>query len=491
MPTPLERVRALNDRPIAPDGARVVYWMVATRRPRHNFALERAVDHARALAKPLVVLEPLRAGYLHACDRFHRFVLDGMADHAAFFRERRVAYHPYVEPAPGEGAGLLEALAKDACVVVTDDWPCFFVPHMQRAAAAKLGVRLEAVDASGLLPVSRAGKALGRAFDFRRLLHRELPSALEDWPLADPTAVEDLVPASIPRGVTSRWPRASAALLAGAHDALAALPIRHTILPTGERGGFRAAEDRLARFVEARLDGYEERAHPDADVASELSPHLHFGHLGPHAVLGAIAAREGWSPAELDPSARGARAGFWGTRPAAEQFLDQLVTWRELGFNACRYDEAYDRYASLPAWARATLAAHARDPRPPGYDLARLEAAATDDPLWNAAQRQLVESGRMHNYLRMLWGKKIVGWAPSPEAALEWMITLNDRYALDGRDPNSYSGIFWVLGRYDRPWGPERPIFGTVRYMTSESARRKLRLRAYLDRWGDTPALFS
>ena len=208
--------------------------------------------------------------------------------------------------------------------------------------------------------------------------------------------------------IAARWPRPSAALLAGDRGTLEPLPIRHGVAPTGARGGLRAAEARLARFVEPQLDRYEERAHPDADVASELSPYLHFGHLGSHTVLGAIAAREGWSPAELDPSARGARAGFWGTRPATEQFLDQLVTWRELGLNACRYDEAYDRYTSLPAWARATLAAHARDPRPPGYDLPRLEAAATDDPLWNAAQRQLVESGRMQNYLRMLWGKKIV-----------------------------------------------------------------------------------
>lgn len=155
--------------------------------------------------------------------------------------------------------------------------------------------------------------------------------------------------------------------------------------------------------------------------------------------------------------------------------MDQLVTWRELGFAACAYTDDYDRYEGLPAWARATLDAHADDPRPAVYEPEVLEAAATHDPVWNAAQRQLVDDGVVHGYLRMLWGKQLLAWSPSPRAALAEMIRLNDTYALDGRDPNSYSGIGWVLGRYDRPWGPERPVFGTVRYMTSANTARKLR----------------
>ncbi|MCA9605731.1 MAG: deoxyribodipyrimidine photolyase [Myxococcales bacterium] len=459
--------------------------MVAARRPHRSFALERAADLALELDRPLLVLEPLRVGYAWACDRFHRFVIDGMADHDAFFRDRGVAYHPHVEPSPGDGRGLLEALAADACAVVTDDWPCFFLPRMQAAAAARLDVRLEAVDGNGLMPIRRAEKAFARAFDFRRYLHRELGDALESWPLPDPTA-RALRPGAIPEAVAKRWPRASAARLSGD---VGDLPIDHAIGPTDLRGGFVAAEARVADFVASRLDRYDERNHPDAEAESGLSPYLHFGHVSTHAVLKAIADREGWSPAELDPSAKGAREGFWGTSPAAEGFLDQLVTWRELGFNQCVHEPRYDSYAALPDWAKATLAKHARDPRPAGYDLDRLEAAQTDDPLWNAAQRQLVESGRMHNYLRMLWGKKILGWAPRPEVAAEWMITLNDKYALDGRDPNSYSGIFWCLGRHDRAWGPERDIFGTIRYMTSDSTRRKLKLSGWLARWGEQRSL--
>ena len=161
------------------------------------------------------------------------------------------------------------------------------------------------------------------------------------------------------------------------------------------------------------------------------------------------------------------------------------MTWRELGYGFCFHRPDYADFESLPDWARKTLADHEDDERPAVYDLRAFETASTHDEIWNAAQRELVARGRIHNYLRMLWGKKILHWSRSPREALAVMIELNNKYAIDGRDPNSYSGIFWVLGRFDRAWGPERPVFGKVRYMTSESTRRKLRLKGYLERWGD------
>ena len=251
-------------------------------------------------------------------------------------------------------------------------------------------------------------------------------------------------------------------------------------------GGPRAAERTLRRFLDERLTRYAtERNQPEVEAASGLSAYLHFGHVSVHQVF---EARD--DPRVLDVDAawppRAAVSGRAGgaCRPRPQSFLDELITWREVGFNMCHHrPDDYDKYSSLPAWAQATLSAHAGDPRPHAYTPEQFEAAETHDPLWNAAQTQLAREGRIHNYLRMLWGKKILEWSASPEQALATMIELNNKYALDGRDPNSYSGIFWVLGRYDRPWGPEREIFGTVRYMSSENTARKVRVKDYMRRY--------
>ncbi|HET9595324.1 MAG TPA: deoxyribodipyrimidine photolyase, partial [Anaeromyxobacteraceae bacterium] len=291
---------------------------------------------------------------------------------------------------------------------------------------------------------------------------------------------------ALPRPVLARWPAASPALLAGDPAALSALPIDHGVPPAALAGGSEAGRAALAGFVARKLARYAaDRAHPDRDAASGLSPWLHFGHVSAHEVFRAVARAERWSPDALGSPRAGARQGFWGTSPSAEAFLDQLVTWRELGHNLSSKREDHASYRSLPPWALATLSKHARDPRPALYDRPALEEARTADPLWNAAQRQLRVEGRIHNSLRMLWGKAVIAWTRAPEEAAEILVALNDRWALDGRDPSSYSGIFWCFGRYDRPWGPERPIYGTVRYMSSASAARKLRLRAWLARFGE------
>jgi deoxyribodipyrimidine photo-lyase len=189
-----------------------------------------------------------------------------------------------------------------------------------------------------------------------------------------------------------------------------------------------------------------------------------------------------WSPAKLGKP-NGKMTGFWNMNENAEAFLDQLMTWREIGFNMCSREKNYDRFESLPDWAQKTLEQHELDERPSVYSLEEFDQAKTHDPLWNAAQIQLKREGRIHNYLRMLWGKKILHWTASPRQALKIMIELNNKYALDGRDPNSYSGIFWVLGRYDRAWGPERPIFGKIRYMTSESTQSKFHVKHYVKQY--------
>lgn len=486
-PVPPERLRPRNDHPLRPAGRWVLYWMIAARRTRASHGLQHAAALAEELGRPLLVLEPLRAGYRHASDRHHHFVIEGMAANQVALASRPVTYYPYVEPEPGAGSGLLEALAEDACAVVTDAYPTFFLPRMVQAAAAKVTCSMVAVDGNGALPLAVAGRDFTTAYSFRRFLQKTLREHLvEGFPVDDPLADADLpAPPEVPEEVRRRWPRVPPDQLEDPATLVASLPVDHAVGRGWAEGGAPAGQRRLAAFLDAGLDRYAaDRNHPDADAESGLSPYLHFGHLGSHQVLLAVAEREGWGTDQLGDHADGKRNGWWGMSEGAEEFLDQLVTWRELGHVFCaRRNRDAARYAGLPAWARATLDEHRGDPRDELYAPEALEAAETGDPVWNAAQRQLVVEGRLHNYMRMLWGKKILQWTETPEQAMEVMVHLNDKYALDGRDPNSYSGIGWVLGRFDRAWGPERPIFGKVRYMTSQSAQRKLRMKAYLERW--------
>ena len=486
-PIPSSRVRALNDRPVRRAGDFVLYWMTAYRRPRWNYSLQRAVDWSRELSKPLVVFEALRCDYTWASARFHRFVIEGMQANAAAFAGK-VNYYPYVEPLPGVGRGLLAALAQQACVVITDDFPCFFHPRMVTGAAGRLRARIECVDSNGLLPLTAADRVYPTAFAFRRFLQRTLPAEVDEMPEAQPLRRMRTPPtATIAETVRRRWPAVSTDLLQGDRGAVnrlvAGLPIDHDVQAVEPYGGYRAAQDRLVAFVGEPLGRYNDmRNQPERSGTSGLSAYLHFGHISPHEMFHTLAESEAWHPGRLSSNTAGRRSGWWGMSASAEAFIDQFVTWRELGFNMCSRKPHYDRFESLPQWALRTLQDHEHDRRQHLYDLQQFECASTHDVLWNAAQRELVREGRMHNYLRMLWGKKILEWSRTPREALDVMIELNNKYALDGRDPNSYSGICWVLGRYDRAWGPEREVLGKVRYMSSANTARKLRVREYVQR---------
>jgi deoxyribodipyrimidine photo-lyase len=484
---PEVRITRCNRAPLHDGRDWVLYWMVAQRRAGWNFALQHAVELAQELGKPLLVLEALRCDYRWASDRLHAFVLQGLADNRRSFARAGVPYRAYVEPEVGAGRGLLAALAARACAVVTDDAPYFFLPRMRAAAAAQLDVALLAVDSNGLSPLHHTERVFTTAASFRRHLQKELPQFLTQLPKADPLRGQRW-PECPPVGaaIDRRWPEPSPALLAAEPQALRALPIDHTVpLVADRRGGTTAARERLAHWLEHGLPHYHElRNQPDHDVPSGLSPWLHFGHLSAHEVFAAVTARDGWQLSDLAPAPNGSREGWWGASPAVEAFLDELITWREIGYHQSARDPHYDQFRSLPAFAHETLEEHAADRREHVYSLAEFEAAATHDPLWNAAQRELLQTGRLHNYLRMLWGKKVLEWTREPREAFAILVELNNKYALDGRNPNSYSGIAWCFGRYDRAWGPERPIFGKVRYMSSENTARKLHLDGYLARFG-------
>jgi deoxyribodipyrimidine photo-lyase len=491
MPTdaiPSLRIRPRNAVPLRADGEFVVYWMIAQRRARWNFALQHAACVAAELRKPLVILEPLSCSYPFASPRFHRFVIEGMsANAAAIAGSGKATYYPYVEPSKGAGKGLIETLARHACCVVTDEYPAFFLPRMIDAVAPRLPARLEQVDSNGVLPLRAAPEAFTTAHAFRRFLHKNLSRHLSCFPVPEPLGAFDLPsPTRLPEGILQRWPACDLDALGAHPHAMDDLPLDHTVSPVDARGGTDAAQERLDAFVRYRLRRYIEcHNSPDDDATSGLSPYLHFGHISAHEVFDAVTRSEGWSIEKAGAGTVGAREGWWGMSPDAEAFLDQLITWREVGFNFCWHRPDHNAFESLPAWARQTLSMHAADRRKHVYSLEEFDSASTHDPIWNAAQRQLRQEGRIQNYLRMLWGKKILEWSASPQEALEVMLQLNNKWALDGRDPNSVSGIFWVLGRFDRAWGPERNIFGKIRYMSSENTARKLPIESYMHRYGD------
>ncbi len=363
----------------------------------------------------------------------------------------------------------------------------FFLPAMVRAAARQIPVRFELVDSNGMLPMRTADRVFLRAYDFRRFLQKNLVPHLDDMPEPDPLHKVALPRLSaLPGCFRERWTPADQGLLANSAPHLERFPIDHTVGITRTAGGTAAAERCLNEFLKSRLPRYDtDRNQPQLDGTSGLSPYLHFGHISVQQVFRDTMATEDWSTDQIAEKAKGSSSGWWGTSAMVEGFLDELITWREVGFNMCWQQSDYDKYESLPQWAQDTLAAHAEDPREYIYSLDEFADARTHDPLWNAAQRQLVREGRIHNYLRMLWGEKILEWTSRPQDALSVMLELNNRFALDGRDPNSYSGIFWVLGRYDRPWAPERPVFGRIRFMSSQNTARKVRVKDYLQKYAE------
>ena len=426
----MERVTQCNSSPVNGAGKYVLYWMTAYRRTHFNFALERAIFWATELRRPLLIFEPLACNYRWASTRFHQFIIDGMRERAAVLRGRPVTYKAYVEPSPGAGKKIFGSIAADACVIVTDDYPAFEAPRWIAKVADNSSVLVEKVDSNGLFPMRATDRLFLTASSFRRYLERQ------DRPqMASPDPLASLAGLGLPMLKPSKT-------LASQFNPIPASVDQSVGSVATLKGGTTAARERLGAFM--RSDS----------ASSGLSPYLHFGHISTQEIYQAVTASK---------------------RPDSEHFLDELITWRELGFNMCSHCADYDQYSSLPQWARNTLAKHKPDVRPVLYSMHRLEGASTHDELWNSAQMQLVTEGRIDNLLRMLWGKKILEWSSTPEEALSVMIHLNNKYSLDGRDPNSYTGIFWTLGRYDRPWGPERPIFGLIRYMSSANTARKLR----------------
>lgn len=444
---PAARIHRLDDRPPA-RGRYVLYWMQQAQRAEFNPALEYAVEQANALRLPTLVGFALTA-FPGANGRHYRFMLAGLRETEKRLAARGLGFC-LRQGAPEE---VIPDLAKNAALLV-GDVGCLRVQRDWRAAVAKrVACPVVLVEGDSVVPVAAVSDhAEYAARTIRPKIHRLLAEYLKPIPP---------VPVAVPSiGLVKR------SLKLDDPDALCRrLGIAGSVPPAeGIVGGRAAAEKRLDRFVAHRLAEYAEAASdPVADGCSGLSPYLHFGQISPLEI--ALRVAESDAP-----------------RVATDAFIEQLIVRRELSLNACWFNPGYDRYDTLPAWALKTLDRHRKDKREFLYSRAQWETGATHDPCWNAAQAEMVRTGRMHNYMRMYWGKKILEWSRAPEEAFEIALALNDTYELDGRDPNGCVGVAWCFGRHDRPW-TERPVFGTIRYMNANGLRRKFDVQAYVERW--------
>ena len=386
---PDDRIFTLNDQPLRHDGEYVLYWMISNRRLHWNFSLDRAVALANELNKPLVILEALRCDHRWASDRIHRFVIQGMRENQQFAQSSDCSIHSYVEPSKGAGKGLLQELSRKACAVITDYFPCFFLPRMTQKAAQKIAVRVESIDSNGLYPLQKVEREFTTAASLRRHLQKTIRPHLKQLPQADPLSLRQNKTLTDIGGVEERWPSADFDALLSP-DGLRDLPIDHSVRPIRNKGGRSAAVQRKKAFLTSKINRYHsDRNQIENTAASGLSPYLHFGYVSAHELWADIQQQERWSEAKLPEKATGSREGWWNMSPGAEALMDELITWRELGYIFChRHLDDYDKLSSLPDWALKTIAEHKDDPRPVTYTLQQLEQAQTHDELWNCAQRR-------------------------------------------------------------------------------------------------------
>ena len=441
------RVHAAGQPAPRPNGDLVLYWLQTTRRAEYNFALRFAADRADELGLPLLVYQSLTPDYPWASDRHHTFELESAAELSERFAQLGIQYAFALSHEPRDritpGDTPLIQLARRAAVVVTDCYPSPRPRHAVAALRRRVEAPVIAVDSCTVVPLAYHERAHLTARTFRR----EAMEAYRHF-LAEPATAPELRrhrPIDLPFEPT----RLAAGEIA---ELVAQSAVDHDVPPVAEFvGGTLPARARLQRFLATGLPRYaESRRDPSEDATSRLSPWLHYGCIAPHEVISAA----------IDA----------GPARQVESFLHEALVWRELSHNLAWHVAEHTTAEAIPAWARKELRDQEAEERPALYDLSTLEQAATDSPAWNAAQRQYLERGWMHNDLRMRWGKQLIQWTRTHEEAFDYAVRLNDRWALDGQDPNSYAGILWLFGKFDRPFYRRR-IYGTVRYMGMVAGR--------------------
>ncbi len=445
------RVKALNGRPVKEQADYVLYWAQMNRRADSNHALAYAIQLANERRLPVLVYEGLTCTYPYANDRMHSFVLEGVPEMRRRLQARGIGYHFHLRRTRHDPDDRLYKLAARAAAIVTDDYPTFIARRHNGSVPTKVDIPYFAVDSSCIVPMGQMEKREYAAYTIRPKIHRLLPHFLTP---VEKTAVRRPFQLTLDEEPTAVTDVAAS---------VAACEIDHSVKPSlSYEGGRLAAERTLNEFIANRLRRYaREKNEPSAHATSDLSPYLHFGQISSLEV--ALAAMVAADEHKL----------------IAGEFLEELIVRRELAFNFAAFSADVESFDNIPDWARKTMAAHDGDRRDFVYSREQFEHAQTHDPLWNAAQKEMLLRGKIHGYYRMYWGKKIIEWSATHQDALRTMIYLHDRYALDGRDPATYTNILWCFGMHDRPW-QERAVFGMLRYMSYDGMKRKTNVEAYL-----------
>ena len=446
------RVTVRRAGPPLKDGKCVVYWMQRAQRALDNPALDLAIALGNELNLPVIVFLSIIANYPNANLRHYAFLSQGLADIESDLAARDVTFIVR-RPPDNQLEKLLQEV--DAALLIGDENHCREPERWRKVLARRLTLPFLTVDADVVVPSSLFEKHFYALHIFKPRLFAHLPTYLVPQPNLTAThrwrIPKNFLRYDLQGDITEGW-----------------ASLDRSIQPVDTfTGGPYAALSRLKHFVSNLLHAYPEiRNQPERDGTSCLSPYLHFGHISPITI--ALAAQRAVQQGKASAA-------------ACEIFLGELIGWRELSVNFVKFVPDYDSLDCAPGWAAKTLLEHSRDTRPTLYTLKQMEEGHTHDELWNAAQLQMVNYGWMHNRMRMYWAKKILEWSPSPHTAYQHAVLLNDRYELDGRDPNGYSGIAWsIAGVHDRPWF-DRPIFGTVRYMSGASTGKKFNSRRYIE----------
>jgi deoxyribodipyrimidine photo-lyase len=427
-------------------GRYVLYWMQAAQRAEYNHALEYAVLRANQLKLPLVVVFGITDSYPEANLRHYTFMLEGLIDVQKALEKRGIKVvirHQSPELAATE-------LSEKASVVVVDAGHTRIQKKWRQYAANNIDCLLEQVETNLIVPVTQASdKENFSAGTLRPRINKRLPQYLVNMKHSKPLKSNlDL--------------KISDFSINNIETALSKLEIDRSVEPIKNfKGGNAEAKKRLTDFIKNKLDDYaDSRNDPSLDATSNMSPYLHFGQISPLYIALKV----------MESNARGRQA-----------YLEELIVRRELSYNFVYYNNNYDKFSCLPPWAKNTLNFHSRDKREYVYSLDELEHAKTHDPYWNAAQKEMVITGKMHGYMRMYWGKKILEWTKSPRQGFKIALFLNNKYELDGRDPNGFAGVAWCFGKHDRAWS-EREVFGKIRYMNAAGLKRKFNPELYVEK---------